>query len=99
MPKNNLDDVDVEKEHNNDVVPVEKPLAVFYAYDDDQVKRYAHATDLFGVVWSYLNEALRSQSKWGAKKFASPEAALEWAQSELTDALNEAGINLDDLWR
>lgn len=40
------------------------PLATFYAYDQDDIDKYAHATNYALILWD-IEQKLRSDYKWG----------------------------------
>lgn len=40
------------------------PLATFNAYDEDDIDRYAHASNYSLILWD-IEQKLRSDYKWG----------------------------------
>lgn len=62
------------------------PLAVFYAYDEHDVKLYAHA-DGYSVVVIDMKDKLRSLLKYG-HNYSTIRKALEDLQNFLIDDCN-----------
>jgi len=71
----------------------QKPIAVFYAYDEYNVSLYAHVTQYACLVDDILN-LLRSKDKYGTN-YTSAEEAIEKIREEVLDLVGSYDIPRD----
>ena len=65
--------------------------------DEDALARALAADRLFGVVWTVQNHFLRNKLKYG-HQYNDADEALEDVQREISQQLQEAGIDMDQLY-
>ena len=65
----------------------DKPLAVFYAYEQSDIDLYSHATGYLCALSDIMN-MLRSKDKWGTQ-YKTVEEAIEKIREEAFDIVSQ----------
>lgn len=65
----------------------EKPIAVFYAYEQEDVELYSHASGCYCALDGIIN-MLRSKDKYGTN-YKTVEEAIEKIREEALDIISQ----------